>query len=234
MTDLTKNTTAFGLLSDEDQEALKAWPHGVERFGPTGEWEREWAPPSAWMRHWAYRAIPAPDDLTKRESAALALALQSAMERIDHEAQQARGFGLDRTAGLHDSYKGLVGHITPAQALRDLYALEAALIEKAAQAAESVGRPVGAGDGNTYVPGTSADAAAAIRALGPGAASKVRVIDNETVWAVCPYVNGRHGDPCLQCPRTETHPKHGTVARACFGLAEEACGVVLANVKEAD
>ncbi len=38
-------------------------------------------------------------------------------------------------------------------------------LEEAAKAAEAVGRPVGAGDGGTYVPGTSADAARAIRAL---------------------------------------------------------------------
>ncbi|WP_338881494.1 hypothetical protein WHX56_13920 [Achromobacter veterisilvae] len=40
-----------------------------------------------------------------------------------------------------------------------------AALEEAAQAAARVGRPVGAGDGDTYVPGTSADAARAIRAL---------------------------------------------------------------------
>ena len=39
-------------------------------------------------------------------------------------------------------------------------------LEEAAKVAEATGRPVGAGDGNgTYIPGTSADAAAAIRAL---------------------------------------------------------------------
>jgi hypothetical protein len=41
----------------------------------------------------------------------------------------------------------------------------AAGLEEAAKVAESVGRPVGAGDGCTYAPGTSADAARAIRAL---------------------------------------------------------------------
>lgn len=38
-------------------------------------------------------------------------------------------------------------------------------LEAAAAAAEHVGRPVGAGDGDTYIPGSSADAAKAIRAL---------------------------------------------------------------------
>ncbi|RXN87982.1 hypothetical protein C7R54_15505 [Achromobacter aloeverae] len=38
-------------------------------------------------------------------------------------------------------------------------------LEEAAAVASCVGRPVGAGDGDTYVPGTSADAARAIRAL---------------------------------------------------------------------
>ena len=44
--------------------------------------------------------------------------------------------------------------------------------ERCAAAAESVGQPVGAGDGcGTYVPGTSADAARAIRSLSPEPAS---------------------------------------------------------------
>lgn len=39
-------------------------------------------------------------------------------------------------------------------------------LDEAAQAADRVGRPVGAGDGcGTYIPGTSGQAAAAIRAL---------------------------------------------------------------------
>jgi hypothetical protein len=37
-------------------------------------------------------------------------------------------------------------------------------MEEAARIAARAGRPVGAGDGDTYIPGTSADAAAAIRA----------------------------------------------------------------------
>jgi hypothetical protein len=41
----------------------------------------------------------------------------------------------------------------------------AAGIEEAAKVAEALGRPVGAGDGDTYIPGNSADAARAIRAL---------------------------------------------------------------------
>jgi len=43
--------------------------------------------------------------------------------------------------------------------------IERAVLGKAAEAAERVGRPVGAGDGDTYIPGTSADAARAILAL---------------------------------------------------------------------
>jgi len=38
-------------------------------------------------------------------------------------------------------------------------------LEDASKVAEQVRRPVGAGDGGTYIPGTSAQAAAAIRAL---------------------------------------------------------------------
>ena len=38
-------------------------------------------------------------------------------------------------------------------------------LEEAAKVAEKVGRPVGASDGSTYVPGTSVEAAAAIRKL---------------------------------------------------------------------
>ena len=37
--------------------------------------------------------------------------------------------------------------------------------ERCASTADRCGRPVGAGDGDTYVPGTSSQAAAAIRAL---------------------------------------------------------------------
>ncbi|CUJ54310.1 hypothetical protein [Achromobacter sp. 2789STDY5608628] len=47
-----------------------------------------------------------------------------------------------------------------------------AALEEAAKVAEIVGRPVGAGDGDTYVPGTSADAARAIRALKQPQAAK--------------------------------------------------------------
>lgn len=38
-------------------------------------------------------------------------------------------------------------------------------LEEAAKVAESCGRPVGASDGSTYVPGTSSQAASAIRSL---------------------------------------------------------------------
>jgi hypothetical protein len=46
-----------------------------------------------------------------------------------------------------------------------LKSIRDAALEEAAAAAEHVGRPVGAGDGDTYITGTSADAAKAIRAL---------------------------------------------------------------------
>jgi len=57
MTDLTKNTLAFGLMTPEDQEALKAWPHGWEVFtGP--QWVN--ADDPMWILSNTYRAKPAP------------------------------------------------------------------------------------------------------------------------------------------------------------------------------
>jgi len=58
MTDLTKNTTPFGLLTPEDQEALKAWSHGVQRYCADGVWRND--QPHFWAPAVAYRAKPAP------------------------------------------------------------------------------------------------------------------------------------------------------------------------------
>ena len=44
-------------------------------------------------------------------------------------------------------------------------AVRRAALEDAARVASRIGRPAGAGDGDTYVPGSAADAARAIRAL---------------------------------------------------------------------
>lgn len=55
--DLTKITTPFGLLDEETQDALKAWPHGVECFDYSG-WEAVHWP--TWAGQLTYRALPVP------------------------------------------------------------------------------------------------------------------------------------------------------------------------------
>ena len=55
--DLTTNLIAFGLLPEDVQEAMKAWPHGWELFYDVGKWE-PWTP--TWTPLSTYRAIPAP------------------------------------------------------------------------------------------------------------------------------------------------------------------------------
>jgi len=54
--DLTKITAPFGLLDDDTQARLKAWPHGWECFSPSG-WE-DLTP--FWNVTTTYRARPAP------------------------------------------------------------------------------------------------------------------------------------------------------------------------------
>jgi len=49
----------------------------------------------------------------------------------------------------------------------------------------------------------------------------------EMVWELCPYIRAIL-DGCQQCPRWEDHEDHGRVQKLCYGLAEEACRVVLA------
>lgn len=55
--DLTDNKTPFGLLTEEEQEHLRNWPHGVEWYG----YDR-WADCAslAWVLSRAYRTKPAP------------------------------------------------------------------------------------------------------------------------------------------------------------------------------
>ena len=57
--DLTKLETPFGLLPKPVQKALKAWPHGVERY-IDGEWIGFGA--SFFWRSTTYRAKPAPKE----------------------------------------------------------------------------------------------------------------------------------------------------------------------------
>lgn len=61
-----------------------------------------------------------------------------------------------------DELRRIANHLDPqpdhAEARREA-------LELAAKVAASIGRPAGASDGGTYIPGTSAEAAAAIRAL---------------------------------------------------------------------
>jgi hypothetical protein len=54
---LTQNRITFGLLPEDVQEAMKAWPHGWELFN--GKiWHSTLDP--AWYFENTYRAIPAP------------------------------------------------------------------------------------------------------------------------------------------------------------------------------
>ena len=57
--DLTALETPFGMLPKPVQEALKAWPHGWERY-IDGEWIGFGA--SVWWKSTTYRAKPAPVD----------------------------------------------------------------------------------------------------------------------------------------------------------------------------
>jgi hypothetical protein len=56
--DLTTNRVAFGLLPEDVQEAMKAWPHGWEMYDDYGLWGNRVTP--AWRRGGTYRAVPAP------------------------------------------------------------------------------------------------------------------------------------------------------------------------------
>ncbi len=58
MVDLTKIEKPFGLLDAQTQEALRAWPHGVEFFNNVGRWRDALAPD--WSSGLTYRAKPAP------------------------------------------------------------------------------------------------------------------------------------------------------------------------------
>jgi hypothetical protein len=63
--DLTKNRIAFGLLPRDVQDALSAWPHGIEMFiyGPD-TWNRSRDEPPHELHsvsEFVYRARPAPD-----------------------------------------------------------------------------------------------------------------------------------------------------------------------------
>jgi len=58
MIDPTKNKTPFGLLVPEDQEALKVWPYGLQRYCLDGVWRDD--KPYFWANSVTYRAKPAP------------------------------------------------------------------------------------------------------------------------------------------------------------------------------
>lgn len=55
--DLTAITAPFGLLDDDTQQRLRAWPHGLELFTMNG-WEGKLVP--FWGCAATYRARPAP------------------------------------------------------------------------------------------------------------------------------------------------------------------------------
>ena len=54
--DLTTNRIAFGLLPEDVQDAMEAWPHGWEvySYDKWKPWTPSWDPPTT------YRAIPTP------------------------------------------------------------------------------------------------------------------------------------------------------------------------------
>jgi hypothetical protein len=92
-----------------------------------------------------------------------------------------------------------------------------AVLEEAAKVARNVGRPVGAGDGcGTRIPGTAADAAAAIRAL-----KDKTEVDEEAVGDDAP-------ETCMACDRPLQEGdlvlgdvSGGLIHRACCGEDRE-------------
>jgi hypothetical protein len=56
--DPTTNRIPYGLLPIDEQEELKAWPHGVECYCVGGYWGSCTDP--AWCSHIVYRGKPAP------------------------------------------------------------------------------------------------------------------------------------------------------------------------------
>ena len=55
----TTNRIPFGLLTDEEQAALKSWPHGWECFTSSCSWGSR-DNPMWWSAHLVYRGKPAP------------------------------------------------------------------------------------------------------------------------------------------------------------------------------
>ncbi len=53
----------------------------------------------------------------------------------------------------------------------------------------------------------------------------------EMVWEVCPYIRAKL-EGCEQCPTWEDDPDYGKVQRGCYGMAAEACRVVMAMQKK--
>lgn len=56
--DIFTNRVPFGLLSEEEQKALKRWEGGWEYFRSNGTWEI--LPNPGWYKHYVYRAKPIP------------------------------------------------------------------------------------------------------------------------------------------------------------------------------
>ena len=55
--DPTTTRVPFGLLTPDERETLKAWPHGYEYYGLNG-WDKTDQP--SWLNHSVYRGKPAP------------------------------------------------------------------------------------------------------------------------------------------------------------------------------
>ena len=89
--------------------------------------------------------------------------------RLDGADPEGASHAASISAAMWQSAAGLI-RSRPAPAGVDALAerdraVRRAALEDAARVASRIGRPAGAGDGDTYVPGSAADAARAIRAL---------------------------------------------------------------------
>jgi hypothetical protein len=99
---------------------------------------------------------------------------REAMTEADHELDlhtTAYKVGLEIRYAVAASGADPIEHLPELDDILEQKFIEIrrAALDEAARAAEQCGRPTGASDGSTFIPGTSADAARAIRAL-PGAA----------------------------------------------------------------
>ena len=63
--DLSNNKIPFGMLTEEEQEHMRHWPHGVEMYCADDAWD--YCRPAAWVKSLTYRTKPAPKPVTRVE-----------------------------------------------------------------------------------------------------------------------------------------------------------------------